>query len=160
MDTPLYRRVADRLTEAIRSGTFRQGDKLPSVRVLARDWDLGINTVIEAYRGLELDGLIAARPQAGFYVSLTQPLAEPTSSQPPQDPTPITIGDLALRILTDGRKPGMITLGAAIPDPDKLPQAELARIMRRLLADEPSAQFTYAMVPGRSISELQLPSIG
>lgn len=121
MEAPLYRRVADRLAEAIRSGTYRQGDKLPSVRGLARDWDLGINTVIEAYRGLELDGLVAARPQAGFYVALTQPLAQPASTQPPQDPTPITIGDLAVRIHTDGRPPGVVNLGAAFPDPEKLP---------------------------------------
>jgi DNA-binding transcriptional MocR family regulator len=53
-----------------------------------------------------------------------------------------------VRILTDGRTAGIVTLGAAIPDPDKLPQTELSRIMRRLLADEPDAQFGYAMVPG------------
>ena len=148
MKAPLYRRVADRLAHAIRSGTYRPGDKLPSVRGLARDWDLGINTVIEAYRGLELDGLVAARPQAGFYVALTQPLAVPTSSQPPQDPTPITIGELALRIHTDGRPAGVVNLGAAFPDAGKLPQTELARIMRRLLADEPDVQFAYTSVQG------------
>lgn len=148
MDLPLYRRVADRLADAIRAGTYRHGDRLPSVRGLARDWDVAINTVIEAYRSLELDGVVAARPQAGFFVTAGNAVDEPAPSQPPGEPTTVTTGDLALRVLTDGRKPGILPLGAALPDPRNLPLAELSRTMRRLLGEDEVGAHGYAMPPG------------
>lgn len=150
MEQPLYRRVAERVAEAVRVGTYRRGDRLPSVRILARDWQVGINTAIEAYRVLTADGIIESRPHSGFYVVEDHP-APPATGQLPAglaEPTAVTTGQLALRILTDGRRPGILALGAALPDPDKLPLAALRRAVREVLHSEPQAAFAYAMVPG------------
>ncbi len=150
MKHPLYRRVAERVAEAVRVGTYRRGDRLPSVRILARDWQVGINTAIEAYRSLTAEGIIESRPHSGFYVIAERPVP-PTSIQVPPalaEPTAVTTGELALRILTDSRRPGILALGAALPDPDKLPLAALRRALREVMRSAPQAAFAYAMVPG------------
>ena len=148
-DLPLYRQVADRLAAAVHDGAYRQGDRLPSVRMLARDWDVSINTVIEAYRDLSAHGLITARPQTGYFVSAADStIVEPGESTPPAGPTPIGTSELALQVLQDGRRPGMLALGAALPDPAKLPLTEVDRIINRILADDPEIAHRYEMPPG------------
>jgi DNA-binding transcriptional MocR family regulator len=148
MPQPLYRQVAERIANAIQVGTYRPGDRLPSVRSLARDWEVGINTVIEAYRALELEGVIAARPQAGFFVRGAAGAQMPATQCTLDAPTAVTMGELAMRILTDGSLPGVVSLGVAWPDPAKLPQAELTRVVQRLLRDDPAAIMAYATLPG------------
>lgn len=149
MELPLYRQVADRLAAAVRDGVYRQGDRLPSVRMLARDRGVSINTVIEAYRDLSAHGLITARPQAGYFVSAADSLVgEPGESAPPMGPTAIGISELGLRVLQEGRRPGMLALGAALPDPAKLPLTELNRTITRMLADDPEISHRYEMPPG------------
>ena len=64
----LYERTARRLAALIDGGTFKPGDRLPSVRALARNERVSISTVLEAYRLLEDGGKIAARPKFGYYV--------------------------------------------------------------------------------------------
>ena len=148
MAQPLYRQCAERLAGAIRVGTYRPGDRLPSVRALARDWEVGINTVIEAYRALEVDGLISARPQAGFFVTSGSGALTPTTQVTLDAPTAVTLGDLAVRVLSDGSIPGVVPLGAAWPDPAKLPRQDLTRVIQRLLRDEGEAMLGYAALPG------------
>ena len=130
-------------------GAYRQGDRLPSVRVLAQDWKVSINTVIEAYRDLSAHGLITARPQTGYFVSVaSSSVAEPGESTPPAGPTAIGNSELALRVLQDARRPGILTLGAAVPDPHKLPINELNRTIKRILADDPDLAHHYEVPPG------------
>ena len=50
---------------AVGRGTFRVGDRLPSVRGLSRQMRVSVSTVMEAYRLLEDSGRIEARPQSG-----------------------------------------------------------------------------------------------
>ena len=64
----LYEQVADRIRLLIQEGTLQPGDRLPSVRKLHQQFDVSISTVLEAYRLLEDQGLIGARPQSGYFV--------------------------------------------------------------------------------------------
>lgn len=85
-----YLQLADTLAEAIRRGTLRPGDRLPSVRRCAQTHRVSINTVVSAYRTLEDRGLIEARPQSGFYVRSTLPALKMASApsgriEPPAD---------------------------------------------------------------------------
>ncbi len=75
-----YLQLADTLAEAIRRGTLRPGDRLPSVRRCAQTHRVSINTVVSAYRTLEDRGLIEARPQSGFYVRSTLPALKMASA--------------------------------------------------------------------------------
>lgn len=66
---PIYRQIVDQIVYLIASGRLRQGDRLPSVRRLARDLPANQNTVLKAYEMLERDGLIARRQGDGTFVA-------------------------------------------------------------------------------------------
>ena len=66
--THLYQAVAERIEGLIEGGTLSPGARIPSVRRFARQLGVSITTVLEAYRRLEDEGLIEARPQSGYYV--------------------------------------------------------------------------------------------
>lgn len=66
--TPLYAQIAGRLRMAIAAGELRSGDGLPSVRHLSSRLRVNPATVVQAYRELELDGLVTTRQGAGTFV--------------------------------------------------------------------------------------------
>ncbi|HLZ20181.1 MAG TPA: winged helix-turn-helix domain-containing protein, partial [Smithellaceae bacterium] len=69
LQTLLHEEVASKIRSMIEKGTYRAGERVPSIRNLSRQMHVSINTVIEAYGNLENAGLIEARPQSGYYVS-------------------------------------------------------------------------------------------
>ena len=50
---PLYLQIAEQLAQLIRNGTLARGEKLPSVRELARQHGVAQTTVVQAYHWLE-----------------------------------------------------------------------------------------------------------
>jgi DNA-binding FadR family transcriptional regulator len=64
----LYQQVAGQLGELIRQGEFRQGDRLPPERDLARQLGVSRPTVREAMIALEIAGLVDVRTGSGAYV--------------------------------------------------------------------------------------------
>lgn len=126
---PLYERLAYRIAGLIEHGTFRPGDRVPSVRRLSRQQDVSITTCLAAYRLLEDRGLIEARPQSGYYVrarALNAP-AEPAPTRPRGGAVPVHIDDLVMRILRSMGDRDVIQLGAAAPAPQLLPWERLHR---------------------------------
>ena len=80
----LYRQIADQLSELIRSGEFKPGDRLPSERDLSQQFGVSRSSVREALIALEIDGLIDVKVGLGVFVnaaaagnSLTDMLADP-----------------------------------------------------------------------------------
>src|SRR5437660_4830303 len=88
-EASLYRQVALRISELIEHGTLRPGERVPSVRKLSGQEEVSSATVMQAYRVLENEGLIEARPQSGYHVKarLWQAPAEPEKSEPAQRAT-------------------------------------------------------------------------
>ena len=66
--TPLYAQISTRLRVAIAAGELCPGDALPSVRQLAAQLRINPATVVQAYRDLEGEGLVATRHGAGTFV--------------------------------------------------------------------------------------------
>lgn len=66
--TPLYAQISTRLRVAIAAGELRAGESLPSVRHLASQLRINPATVVQAYRELEAEGLVATRQGAGTFV--------------------------------------------------------------------------------------------
>jgi DNA-binding transcriptional MocR family regulator len=128
---PLYQGVARRIASLVEIGTFRPGDRVPSVRRFSEELNVSISTVIQAYRRLENDGILEARPQSGYYVkSLKQaPSTEPQMAQEPSVPAEVSNGELAVQLLNSVRDPNLIILGAAIPNRDLLPMEKLDRCL-------------------------------
>ncbi len=59
------------MRHALRLGVLREGDQLPKVKDVVADLAVNPNTVLKAYRELEHDGLVAARPGVGTFVTAT-----------------------------------------------------------------------------------------
>lgn len=66
---PIYRQVADEIKMLIAGGKLREGAALPSVRQLASDLGVNLNTIATAYRELQDEGLIAVRHGSGAVVT-------------------------------------------------------------------------------------------
>jgi len=66
---PVYRQVIDQVRGAIASGALAAGDQLPTVRQLAVDLEINPNTVVRAYRELELGGLLETHQGTGTFIS-------------------------------------------------------------------------------------------
>src|SRR5579863_2240161 len=65
---PVYRQVIDQVRGAIASGALAAGDQLPTVRQLAVDLQINPNTVVRAYRELELGGLLETHQGTGTFI--------------------------------------------------------------------------------------------
>jgi len=66
---PVYRQVIDQVRGGIASGALAAGDQLPTVRQLAVDLAINPNTVVRAYRELELGGLLETHQGTGTFIS-------------------------------------------------------------------------------------------
>jgi GntR family transcriptional regulator len=66
---PVYRQVIDQVRGAIAGGQLTPGDQLPTVRQLAVDLAINPNTVVRAYRELELGGLLETHQGTGTFIS-------------------------------------------------------------------------------------------
>lgn len=66
--TPLSQQIVDQLHFMINTGELKAGEKLPSIRSLAGDHELAVNTVAKAMRQLEFRGLIRSQDRSGYIV--------------------------------------------------------------------------------------------
>jgi len=70
---PVYRQLIDQVRAGIASGSLTAGDQLPTVRQLAVDLAINPNTVMRAYRELELGGLLETHQGTGTFISDRKP---------------------------------------------------------------------------------------
>ncbi|GAB95997.1 DNA-binding transcriptional regulator YhcF (GntR family) [Kineosphaera limosa] len=63
-----YEQIRDQIVAGIVSGELATGARLPTVRQLAADLGVAVNTVAKAYKQLESEGHVAARSRAGTVV--------------------------------------------------------------------------------------------
>ena len=68
-DQPIYSQLIQRLTEAIVSGVYAPGEKLPSVRELALEAGVNPNPVQRSLTELEREGLVFSQRTAGRFVT-------------------------------------------------------------------------------------------
>jgi GntR family transcriptional regulator len=66
---PVYRQLIDQVRTGIASGSLTAGDQLPTVRQLAVDLAINPNTVMRAYRELELGGLLETHQGTGTFIT-------------------------------------------------------------------------------------------
>lgn len=74
---PIYLQLIQQIKYLIATGRLAASEQLPSVRKLSEQLVVNPNTVVRAYRELEMAGILATRPGAGVFVSPTaSPLAK------------------------------------------------------------------------------------
>ena len=66
-----YMQLVQQVKQALRVGLLEPGDQLPKVRDVAQSLVINPNTVLKAYRELELEGLAEGRPGVGTFVVRT-----------------------------------------------------------------------------------------
>lgn len=125
----IYIRLARELRQGMEKGVYAPGERLPSLRQLARQQGVSLASVLQSYQRLEQEGLIEARPKSGFFVSTTTTAQAkaPDSSHSSNNATLVNVGELALSLISETKAPGLIRLGAAVPSQDMLPLQSLSR---------------------------------
>jgi GntR family transcriptional regulator len=73
---PVYRQLIDQVQGAIAIGTLRPGDQLPTVRHVAVELEINPNTVLRAYREMEIRGVLDTQQGTGTFIAERQ--AAPT----------------------------------------------------------------------------------
>jgi GntR family transcriptional regulator len=69
---PFYRQIIDQVLTAIASGSLVPGNQLPTVRQLAVDLSINPNTVVRAYRELEIRGILTTQQGSGTFIASGQ----------------------------------------------------------------------------------------
>lgn len=70
---PIYRQLIDQVSGGMALGLLHAGDQLPTVRQLAVDLAINPNTVLRAYRELELGGLLESHQGTGTFITNRKP---------------------------------------------------------------------------------------
>jgi len=68
---PTYLQLVNQVKHALRLGLLEPGDRLPTAAEVVAALAINPNTVLKAYRELEREGLVAARPGTGTFVQRT-----------------------------------------------------------------------------------------
>ena len=76
--TPPYEQLRRQVVDGVASGALAPGTRMPTVRALAGELDLAVNTVAKAYRALESDHVIETRGRAGTFIAAT---GDPTTQE-------------------------------------------------------------------------------
>src|ERR1700682_6242229 len=72
---PVYRQIIDQVLGGISAGSLKAGDQLPTVRQLAVDLAINPNTVVRAYRELEIREVLATQQGTGTFITEKKPQA-------------------------------------------------------------------------------------
>lgn len=70
---PIYRQILEQVKFSIARGDLKPGNRLPTVRQLAVDLSINPNTVIRAYRELEIEGVLDTQQGSGTFVGRKKP---------------------------------------------------------------------------------------
>jgi GntR family transcriptional regulator len=66
---PVYRQLIDQVLAGIASGALKVGDQLPTVRQAAVDLEVNPNTVVRAYREMEIRGVLSTQQGTGTFIA-------------------------------------------------------------------------------------------
>jgi DNA-binding transcriptional MocR family regulator len=142
----LYDRIARHYRDAIASGALAPGAAMPSVRALVRLHRISVSTALQACRRLEDEGLLEARPRAGYFVRTERTragldaaaLAREARRGEPDAATYRGIHDRVSRyVALSERHPAAVDFGATYATPDAYPGTALRQAAARALRDDP-----------------------
>ena len=158
---PIYRQIRDRFKRSIDLKILKTGDRLPSIRSLAKTLQVNKLTVIEAYSILEADGLVYARPGSGYFVdspAITSTQAESNFSPIQEVVIPdrqsisfLEIYQLSVRVKS---KPGAIDFSSGFPISSGL--KDLQRHARRAMKQVTESLFNYDFPQGQETLRQQI----
>ncbi|WP_174875068.1 PLP-dependent aminotransferase family protein [Vogesella oryzae] len=149
---PRYQQIAAALAAQLDNGDYPPGSRLPAVRQLASAHGVNNLTALAAYRLLEQQQRVEARPRAGFFAATPAGTLPPRGSDPALPlPSTAALVDLnsrmsTLLLLADDRIPLQLHMAEAAPV--LYPSTELARRLQQTLARQP--ELIGAHLPGNT----------
>lgn len=148
---PLHQELCGKLAGLIRAGTFPAGSRFPSIRHTSREHRVSISTVIEAYRHLEDDGLIEARPRSGYFVAPPKIAADrfPTTAARASKPIRLSRESIFETIMDNAGDPSFVPFATAAPGDGIVPESRLAAITREVIRKQGAGAFRYTPPQGR-----------
>lgn len=66
---PFYRQIIDQIKFGIASGNLKAGEQLPTVRALAVELKVNLNTIAKAYKELEILGILDTQQGSGTFIN-------------------------------------------------------------------------------------------
>ena len=140
LNTPLYIQVYENVKNMIEKDTFKEGEKLPSIRSLAKKLKVNNITIVNAYKLLEQEGYVYSIKGSGTYIrkpnyNINMPYFED--------------GDIELMI--GGILPlskDSINFASASPTPDIFPIGEFKQALIEVLDRDKGNAFVYPEIKG------------
>ncbi len=95
----IYRQIVEQVKFKVASGQLKAGEKLPSIREMAKDLKINPRTVVKAYEELQAVGLVVRRQGQGVFITESQAAL-------PARVRHKAIADLASRLLSEASRMG------------------------------------------------------
>ena len=74
---PYYRQIVNQVTFGVANNLLSPGERLPTVRALAVDLQVNLNTIVKAYSELELRGIVATQQGTGTFITENESVVDP-----------------------------------------------------------------------------------
>jgi DNA-binding transcriptional MocR family regulator len=145
-----YRHLAEEIEQKILSGTYKPGERLPSIRKLHKQCNLSISTIYRSYTELEILGLIEARPRSGYYVNpvALQKLEVPRFRKVSSPPKKVRLSSMVNSVITAINNPNLFPFGSTVTDAELLPYKFFSRILKELSHSELKTMISYSLSEG------------
>ncbi len=132
-EQPLYQQVGQKLYQQVIQHA-NPDQKLPSLRLVAKQFNISLSSAQSAYQYLIDQGLVMVRPRSGYYLPETVSHGQLQPQIPAANPAAerVKVSNLVIRMLSMGREHPLINLGTAVPEPALLPLDALAKIQRQI----------------------------
>lgn len=146
-----YHKVERHVTRMIRNGHWHSGDRLPSVRELARSMKVSIATIVHAYTELERKGIVETRPRSGHFVRSSTQLFAGLRGQSSTTPQKVNRSHLISIVLESVGNHELLPFGVLCPDTSLLPLKALTRLMGEVMRQAPHVATAYEAVHGNNL---------
>jgi DNA-binding transcriptional MocR family regulator len=146
MKAVLRERVARHVAALIEAGALRPGQRVLSVRELARQLSVSTATVVDAFSLLEARGLVEARARSGHYVRSEAP-ERPRAMRARLDSVPVS-GDRMRGLFRSMRDRSIVPFGASSVSPGLLPTERLGHLAGLVARSSAAIGASYDPLPG------------
>ncbi|MEG0928271.1 aminotransferase-like domain-containing protein [Chryseobacterium sp.] len=146
----LYLKIANSVTEQIKSETLQFGDRLPSLRSAQKLYNVSLNTVKQAYMELESRSLVESLPKYGYFVSQTsqRKLALPSVAKMKISEGKNTPEDLIGKVFGTIGGTDVTQFALGIPGKSLLPVAKMKKCMIDVIKRKSDSGTNYEPVQG------------
>jgi len=151
-----YIEIAEKIEHLIFNGTYKNGDKLNSVRTMSLEYKISISTAFRAYYYLESKGLIEAKSRSGYYVKhQSENRFEDIKAMEDKDYKIGTLSELTIQIVKSIQKE-KDQLSLLIPPIDLIPTGKLKKSAKKILQTSSTAYTEYSTIQGSKKARIEV----